>query len=320
MKLQKNKKKEKAIVQSVPKVEAEVVSQEPNPVKDMVNAARRINAPQPCVVFKEGFHIPNLEEQKVMQEMMVPPKMAVATGYQEDGSINISVVEQSTFPDFMLKYSMQHGSEECLNLLKDAGDTVAATAVNATRSVIFSSLTAKINHVVLTAMSQAKKVIVDELEKYSPELRNQVLNALNNDHMSKYGINQPIYTGDVSVNANGGLHSLGNIIANCKPCDENVDAVKKSLSMWLDNYMIAEYDSTMQIIMQKVYSSNLDITQADEVYAVIEEFASDVFKCYGTPIHNSLDDFAQDVIFAQMCAYPNARLRGYRYCSDEFDD
>lgn len=316
MKLQKNKKKGNAITQPTPKVEADVVQPESNPIKDMA-AARK---PAPCVVFREDFHIPNLEEHAAMKEMMAPPKMAIATGYQEDGTLNISVEEQATFPDFMLKYSMQHGCEEAMDMLKAADDTVASTAINNTRNVIFSSLTTKINHIVFTAMAQAKKVIVDELEKYSPELRNEVAAIVGDRAKSSYGMQCAIYNEDVSVASNGGMYSLGNVIANCKPSDENVDAVKKSLSMWLDNYMIKEYDGIMQIIMQKVYSSPMDITQADAVYSTIEEFACDVFKCYGTPIHNSLDELAKDVIFAQMCAYPNAMVRTRSGCICGFEE
>ena len=318
MKLQKNKKKEKAITPPTPKVEAEVIPQENSQIKDMVSAARR--TPQPCVVFKEGFHIPDLEEHKHIKEMMAPTKMAMATGYQEDGTLNISVVEQDTFPDFLLKYSMQHGCAECLESLKEADTTVAATAVAATRTVIFSALTSKINSVVQVAMSQAKKVIVDELAKYSEDVYKEVSEALLSSDFLKYGMPQALYPGDVSVSSNSSSHSIGNVIANCKPSEENVDAVKKAISMWIDNYVIHEYDGVMQIIMSKLYSSNLDIVQVDGIYATIEEFACEVFKCYSTPIHNSLDDFVQDVIFAQMCAYPNAKLKGYRSYYDDFDE
>lgn len=317
MKLQKNKKKEKVITAPTPVVQAEVIPQENGKIKETASAAGR--TPHPCVVFKEGFHIPNLKGHATMKEMMAQPKMAMATGYQEDGTLNISVVEQDTFPDFLLKYSMQHGCAECLESLKGADTTVAATAVAATRTVIFSALTSKINSVIHVAMSQAKKVIVDELAKYSEDIYKEVSEALSSNDVVKYGMSQPLYPGDVSVNSNGGPHSIGNVIANCKPSDENVDAVKKAVSMWIDNYVIKEYESIMQIIMSKLYSSSLDIVQADGIYASIEEFACEAFKCYATPIHNSLDEFAQDIIFAQMCAYPNAKLRGYNYCIDDFD-
>ena len=314
MKLQKNKKKAKAI--TTPAVQAEVVQPEPNPIKDMA-AARK---PAPCVVFREDFHIPNLEEHAAMKEMMAPPKMAIATGYQEDGTLNISVEDQATYPDFMLKYSMQHGCEEAMDMLKAADDTVASTAIAATRNVIFSALTSKINSVVQVAMSQAKKVIADELAKYSEDVYKEVSEALLSSDFLKYGMPQALYPGDISVSSNCCSHSIGNVIANCNPSEENVDAVKKAISMWIDNYVIHEYDGVMQIIMSKLYSSNLDIVQADGIYATIEEFACEVFKCYSTPIHNSLDDFVQDVIFAQMCAYPNAKLKGCRSYYDGFDE
>ena len=317
MKLQKNKKKTKAITTPTPAVQVELVQPNPNPIKDIA-AARK---PAPCVIFRENISIPNLEEHARMAEKMDQPKMAIATGYQEDGTLNISVEEQATFPDFMLKYSMQHGCEEAMDVLKAADDTVASTAITATRNVIFSSLTTKINHIIFTAMAQANKVIIDELEKYSPELRSKVATTVENSINSNYGMPCAVYNGDVSVGSNGGVHSLGNIIANCKPSDENVDAVKKSLSMWLDNYMIKAYDNIMQIIMQKIYSSSMDIIQADAIYSAIEEFACDVFKCYGTHIHNLLGDLTKDVIFAQMHAYPNAKVRGCRsYYIDDYDE
>lgn len=307
MKLQKNKKKEKTAIKPVA-----VVQQEAMPAVVDTN-----HGPQPCVIFRDDVNvtIPTLEGYASLKDEWSAPKMAVATGYQEDGSINLSIVDQTTFPSYMLGYSAQHGCAECVDLLKEADSAVAAVAIDSTRMVIFSAFAAKINSVIMVAMYQAKKVITDELAKYSPDLYKQVVKATSDNDVlkSKYGVTTPIYPGDVSTScSNGGLHSIGNFVAGCEPSNANIEAIKKSISMWIDRYIIKEYENIMQIIMANVYNTpSLDIVEADTIYATVEEYAADVFKCYATPIHNSLDGFVQDLIFSQICSFPTAKVRNY---------
>ena len=160
-------------------------------------------------------------------------------------------------------------------------------------------------------MAQATKIIVDDIARYSTDIAEKIRKDINENGSHMYA--KAIYASDIS-NDSSGAHSLGNIAGTMDACEENWDAIKRSLSMWIDSYIVKQYDLVMRAVVGSIYSSgSISIVDADALYSAVEEFASNTFKTYTQALHEQIDQMVSDIIYSQIFAYPCVKFNRRSY-------
>jgi hypothetical protein len=227
----------------------------------------------------------------------------------EDGTVNIETDQVQTFASTVYNDSAVYGTNEYVEGFKNMDSRIAAVAINSARTTSALSIVSNVNTTVDLSLSQAVKVILDDISKGNAAIGEKAKELFYAERRSDYYPDGAIYSGDIMVGSRGGMRNLGDIVTRANCTNENVEGLIITVRNWINQRILDTYEMLMKAINTAIYTYNgYGIVEADNMYAATEEYASEVFSTYSYAFIPYAQTVAGDIIGLQLHSVPMAEI------------